>query len=119
MTASRNLDTLLALFAALAWAFAVFALGSRFLSPAVGGLVGLGLLISGLSAVLSMYVRDSRLEALSRGNCPRCGNSVQTEHEHRRWLAERRTWLRPATTWDCPACSYSHSEAWGCPRCPE
>jgi ribosomal protein S27AE len=117
-SARSHLDIAIALFAALAWAFAVFALGTRFVSPVAGGLLGVALLVSGLGAVLSMYLRDARLEVLARGVCPRCGGSVEVDHSHRRWDAATKRWLHPSTTWDCPACAYSHGESWPCPSCP-
>ena len=119
MTVARSLaDAALAMVAALAWSFAAFAFGARWFSPLAGGLVGLGLLLSGGAMVLSMHLRDRRLLALARGACPRCGAAVAPEHRHRRWDAARASWSQPSTSWDCGACGFSHAESWPCPSCP-
>ncbi len=120
MTTTRSaIDSILALVASLAWCFAIFAFGARWVSPLAGGLLALAMLLSASATVLSMHLRDRRLLALSRGACPHCGRAVTAEHRHRRWEPSRATWEQPATNWDCPACRYSHSESWPCPTCPE
>jgi len=115
----EGIDLLLAVFGGLAWAFAAFALGSRFISPAAGGLLGIGFLLSAAALILAMYLQDSQLRLLARGRCPTCRAAVAFEHRHRRWDPTRSRWLPPATTWDCDACAFSHGEAWACPACPE
>lgn len=118
MTRSSHIDAALALCAALAWAFAAFALGSRLFSETAGALAATGLLISGLAFVLSIHLSDRRLAVLVNGLCPRCGAAVDLEHSHSRWEPDQRRWLLPQTTWQCASCSYLHAEAWRCPNCP-
>ncbi|HXH23247.1 MAG TPA: hypothetical protein VNN10_14580 [Dehalococcoidia bacterium] len=119
MTLRRSaFDALLALLAALAWSFAVFAFGARWLSPLAGGLLALAVALSTSAAVLTMHLRDRRLLALSEGRCPSCGNAIAFEHRHSRWQPEARRWEAAASNWDCAFCGYSHTESWACPRCP-
>jgi hypothetical protein len=119
VTGARSaVDSALALIASLAWSFAVFAFGARWLSPIAGGLLGLAVLSSAAVTVLGMHLRDRRLVSLSRGVCPRCGSSVLFEHRHRHWEPAPAAWLPPATNWDCNACGFTHSESWPCPSCP-
>jgi hypothetical protein len=114
---TRGIDVLLGLVAALAWGFAVFALGARLVSPAAGGIAGLGVLLSAVTMVLAMYLGDARLAALAKGACPRCRAAVVSDHRHRHWDPGAGEWLPPSTTWDCPRCAFAHSEAWPCSGC--
>jgi hypothetical protein len=119
MTLTRSaVDSLLALLASLAWSFAVFAFGARWVSPLASGLLALAFLASASVTILTMHLRDRRLLSLSKGACPRCGVAVHSEHRHRRWDATARTWLSASTGWDCDACGYSQTENWPCPECP-
>jgi hypothetical protein len=119
VTVARSLvDAALAMVAVLAWGFAAFAFGARWLSPLAGGLVGLGVLLSAGTMVLSMHLRDRLLLALAGGACPRCGAAVVAEHRHRHWNAAAAAWAPASTTWDCGACGFSHGESWLCPSCP-
>jgi hypothetical protein len=111
------IDSLLALVAALAWGFAVFAFGARWVSPMASGLLALAVLLSASVMVLTMHLRDRRLLALSKGVCPRCGTAIVSEHRHGRWEPMRAVWEPPGTAWDCARCGYSHSESWPCPAC--
>ncbi len=120
MTVVRyGIDFLLAAIAALAWSFAGFALGSRFVSHTAGDLIGIGLLFSTSAMLLTTYLRDQRLASLADGRCPRCRSRVGVEHRHRRWEPDRGEWVAPATSWECTGCLYSHAESWPCPGCPE
>jgi hypothetical protein len=112
-------DVALGLIMTLGLSFAAFGLGSRFISPMVGGLVAVGVFLSMLAWTLAGQLRDRRFTALAAGRCPRCGSELRTEHRHRRWEPALRAWLAPATSWDCDACSYGHTEAWTCADCPE
>jgi hypothetical protein len=111
-------DAVLALLAVLAWSFAVFAFGARWLSPLTGGLLALATGVSASAMVLTMHLRDRRLLALSRGECPACGAAIAFDHRHRRWEPGQGAWEAASSNWDCPACGFSHAEAWVCPRCP-
>ena len=118
MTAiGRGLDLALALLGATAWALAAFVLGTRFVSPAAGGLLAVGLFLSGLALVVGSQVQDLRLQRLAAGLCPRCRRVVASEHRHRRWDPERGDWQAPSLAWEC-ACGFSYSETWACPTCP-
>ena len=120
MTTARSaVDSLLALVASLAWAFAVFAFGARWVSPLASGLVALAMLASASVTILTMHLRDRRLLALTKGECPRCHAAVAAEHRHRHWEPERTVWAPPDTAWDCEACGFSHAESWPCPACPQ
>jgi hypothetical protein len=117
--ARSALDSLLALVASLAWAFAVFAFGARWVSPLASGLLALGVLASASVTILTMHLRDRRLLALAKGECPRCGAGVTFEHRHRRWEPAGAVWTAASTNWDCASCSYSQAESWDCPACPQ
>jgi hypothetical protein len=114
----RSLDLLLWFLAAAAWGLATAAITSRFLSDTAGVLLGLAVGMSGLAFVLNNHFRDSRMESLLRGICPRCRAPVPPEHQHRRWDPSTRSWAAPSTTWDCGSCGLTHSESWPCPQCP-
>ena len=120
MTVARSaVDSLLALVASLAWAFAVFAFGARLVSPVASGLLALTVLASACVTILTMHLRDRRLLALSKGECPRCGVAISFDHHHRHWEPGRAMWAAASTNWDCDACGYSHAESWACPACPQ
>ena len=120
MTAVRDgLDLLLGAVAALAWSFAGFALGARYVSLTAGEILGIGLLSSAVVTGLTVHLRDRRLGLLTEGLCPRCRQRVVLEHRHRRWEPAPGEWRPPVVTWDCPSCAYSHAESWPCPACPE
>jgi hypothetical protein len=119
MTTTRSaVDAVLALIAALAWCFAVFAFGARWVSPMAAGLLALAVLLSASAMVLTMHLRDRRLLALSRGSCPLCAAHIAWEHRHRRWQPSRAVWEPPSTSWDCTRCGFAHQESWPCPACP-
>ncbi|HLF79113.1 MAG TPA: hypothetical protein VJB57_16655 [Dehalococcoidia bacterium] len=114
----RGLDLLVDLVGVAAWGFAAFVIGSRFISPTAGGLLGLGLALSALAWALGTHLQESRMSRLSAGLCPRCRDKITTEHRHRRWEPSRSEWLQPVTSWECRACGYAHNESWACPTCP-
>ena len=114
----RGLDLFLALIGVAAWGLTAFFVGSRLVSPAAGGLLGLGLGLSCLALVVSSYLQDARLQRLSAGLCPRCRQPIASEHRHRRWEQSRAAWLAPTLAWECDACGYRHDETWACPNCP-
>ena len=115
---TRSLDLVLWGLGAAAWGLTVFFLSSRFVSPTLGGLLGLAVAVSGMAFVLSSHLRDTRLESLTRGVCPSCGGPVRMEHRHRAWDPGTRSWAAPSTAWECARCSFSHSEGWACPQGP-
>ena len=120
MTAvGRGLDLAQALVGALAWGLAAYFLGSRLVSPTAGGLLAVGLGLSGLALVVGSYLQDIRLQRLSAGVCPRCRRAIASEHRHRRWQPERNEWSTPTLAWECANCDYKHDETWACPSCPE
>lgn len=114
----RGLDFVLGMLGALAWSLTVFFLASRFISPTAGSLLAIGLLLSGLVFVLNGQLQDSRARSLAAGRCPRCKQSVTSEHTHRRWEPERARWSEPTIAWECISCGYSHGETWACASCP-
>lgn len=114
-----GIDLTLALFGALSWSFAAFVFGSRYVSPAAGGLLGIGLLLSSGAMLLGAMLRDRRQRLLNEGTCPRCRSGVTFEHRHRRWEPGRSVWEAPSTAWECRACGFAASEEWACPACPE
>ena len=114
----RGLDLALALLGAAAWGLAAFVIGSRLVSPAAGGLLAVGLFLSGLALVLGSHLQDTRLQRLAAGQCPRCRRGIASDHRHRRWDVEHREWLAPSLAWECASCGFSHSETWACPTCP-
>lgn len=119
MTAlTRGLDLLLWGLGALAWGLAVFVITSRFVDPALGGLLGLAVSTSAIAFVLNSHLQDTRMAALTRGACPTCKAPVRLEHRHRRWDPVTRSWAAPSTAWECGQCGYSHGESWPCPQCP-
>ncbi len=119
MTSVRTgLDLFVSVLGAVFWAAAAFALGARLLSPAAGGVLALGLLLSLLVMLLSGHLWEARLHRLTAGVCPSCRSKVRAEHQHRR-LEGGGGWLSPLTSWECNACGFSHSEAWPCPGCPD
>ena len=113
-----SFDLFLVAFAALAWGFASFAFGSRWLSPTAGGLLGIGFVFAMLATLLTVLLNDQRSDALRNGACPRCDAPISSEHRHRRWDAAQGKWLPPSTAWDCLDCQFSHGETWACPACP-
>lgn len=115
---SRGLDLLLWSLGALAWGLAVFALASRFVGTAAGGLLGLAVATSAIVFVINSHLKENRYEALRGGACPHCGGVVEMEHRHRRWDPMTRSWASPVTSWLCRACGYEHAEGWQCPQCP-
>ena len=114
----RGLDLVLALLGAAAWSLTAFFLVSRFVSPTAGGLLALGLFLSGLVYVINGQLQDARSRSLSAGHCPRCKHDITSEHRHRRWEPERRAWSAPSLSWECASCGFSHSETWACAACP-
>jgi hypothetical protein len=115
---TRSLDLVLWGLGAAAWGLATFALASRFISPTVGGLLGLAVGVSGMAFVINSHLRDARLESLSHGICPKCGTPVRMEHRHRSWDPGTKSWAAPSTGWECAKCGFNHSESWPCPQCP-
>ena len=118
-TVRRGLDLLIDLVGVAAWGFAAYVIGSRVLSPAAGGVLGLALALSALAWALNTHLQDSRMSRLSAGLCPRCSAKVASEHRHRRWEPSQGEWLQPVTSWVCNSCGYGHSEPWACPGCPD
>ena len=116
-TLGHGVDIALALLGAVAWSFAVFVLGSRFLSPTAGGLLAVAMLVSALAIGASSFYTEARAARLAAGLCPRCGSRVASEHRHRRWDATRSVWDTPVLAWEC-GCGFNHSETWACPSCP-
>ena len=114
----RGFDLLLDLVGVAAWGFAAFVIGSRFISPAAGSLLAVGLGFAALAMALNTHLQEGRMHTLAAGLCPRCKGHVVPEHRHRRWEPARSEWLTPVTSWQCRACAYSHTEAWACPTCP-
>jgi len=101
------------------WALAAFFITARLVSPAAGGVLGLGIFLSALTMMLTARLQESRARALLAGACPRCKATVKQAHAHRRWDVQASRWLAPLTTWECAACGYGHEEAAPCSACPE
>jgi hypothetical protein len=115
---TRSLDLVLWGLGACAWGLATFALSSRFISPGLGGLLGLAVGVSGMAWVLNSHFRDLRLQSLTAGTCPSCHAPIRMEHRHRAWDPGTKSWASPTTGWDCRHCGFSHAESWACPQCP-
>jgi hypothetical protein len=119
MTAvSRGFDLLVGLAGVAAWGLAVYAFGSRLISPTVGGLLAVALVVGGLGTVISWQLQDARARSLGAGRCPRCHTAIAAEHKHRAWEPDRAEWTPPMLVWDCASCGFSQSEVWACPSCP-
>ncbi len=101
------------------WAAAAFFLVARFVSPAAGAVLALGIFLSALTIMLTSRFQESRARSLLRGVCPRCASSLTQAHSHRRWDTERDRWLAPLTAWECAGCGYGHGEPAPCGSCPE
>ena len=101
------------------WALAAFLITARFVSPAAGGVLGLGIFLSALTIMLTARLQESRARALLSGACPRCKATLKQAHAHRRWDVQALRWLAPLTTWECGACGYGHEEPAPCGSCPE
>lgn len=114
----RGLDFVLALIGAAAWSLAAFFLASRLVSPAAGGLLAIGLFLSGLAYAIGGQLQDERSRSLAAGSCPRCKHNVTSEHRHRYWEPERGAWSAPTLAWECAWCGFSHGETWACASCP-
>jgi len=119
MTAfTRGFDLLIGLAGVAAWGLAVYAFGSRLISPTVGGMLAVALLVGGLGTVISWQVQDNRARRLAAGQCPRCHAAIAGEHRHRAWDPQRSQWRDPLLVWECAACGFNQSEVWSCPTCP-
>jgi hypothetical protein len=101
------------------WAAAGFFLVARFVSPAAGAVLALGIFVSALTLMLTTRVQESRARSLLIGVCPRCGAVLSQSHSHRRWDTERERWLAPLTAWECAGCGYGHEEPAPCNCCPD
>ena len=101
------------------WALAAFFIVARFVSPAAGGVLGLGIFLSALTFLLTSSLQEARARVLLEGACPRCKAALRQAHVHRRWDVAASRWLAPLTTWECDACGYGHEEPAPCGACPE
>jgi hypothetical protein len=115
----RGFDLALGLVAVAICTLAVFFYVSNLVSAEAGGLLGAGVLLSGLAVVIGGHLNDERLRRLLAGVCPSCGAAIASEHQHRRWQPERGEWLAASVVWECRACGFNHSERWTCPSCPD
>ena len=119
MTAvGRGFDLLIGLVGVIAWGLAVYAFGSRLISPTVAGLLAIAFFVGGLGTVVSWQLQDNRARSLAAGRCPRCHASIAAEHKHRAWDPQRSQWGEPLLVWECASCGFSQSEVWACPSCP-
>jgi hypothetical protein len=101
------------------WAAAGFFIVARFVSPAAGAVLALGVFLSALTIMLTARLQETRARSLLSGVCPRCAASLTQTHSHRRWDTARERWLAPLTAWECAACGYGHEEPAPCLTCPE
>jgi hypothetical protein len=115
----RGFDLALGLVAVAVCTLAVFFYVSNLVSAEAGGLLGAGVLLSGLAVVIGGHLNDERLRRLLAGVCPSCGAAIASEHQHRRWQPERGEWLAASVVWECRACGFNHSERWTCPSCSD
>ncbi len=118
MSVRRGLDFAVDVLSAGLWSLAAFFVGARLLSPSVGLLLALAVFVTAMTFVVGSRNQERQARHIAAGACPRCGDSLASRHEHRRWDTSHREWLAPLTTWRCAACGFQEEAAIACETCP-
>ena len=114
----RGVDFTVEFFRSFMWALAAFFITARLVSPEAGALLALAVFVTALTFIATSRVQERRARAIAEGACPRCGEALVTDHEHRRWDATDQKWLPALTTWHCPRCAFQQEAPLGCEACP-
>ena len=119
MTGVRHgLDFAIDLFTSGLWAMAAFFIAARLVSPSAGLLLAAAVFVTAITFVLTSRAQERRAHAIAAGACPRCAESLASDHEHRRWSTSTNDWLAPLTTWHCEACGFQQEAPLACEACP-
>jgi hypothetical protein len=114
----RGLDFAIDVLTSCLWALAAFFVGARLVSTPAGGLLALAVFVTAMTFVLSSRSQERRARAIAAGACPRCGEALGSDHQHRRWDTSTSAWLAPLTTWTCAACGFQQEAPLACEGCP-
>ena len=100
------------------WALAAFFIGARLFSSSEGLLLATAVFVTAMTFIIGTRSQERRARHIAAGACPRCENTLVSEHEHRRWDTAHQQWLAPLTTWQCESCGFQQEAPLACETCP-